>query len=65
MEQRWALDVKLKAAAMAKGHDSIVLMTPNAFSEFSVRIKLPRSMELNILNEGKPPTERRRLRGSA
>jgi hypothetical protein len=65
MEERWALDAKLKAAALAKGYDSIVLMTPKAFSEFSAGIKLPRSMELNILKEDKPPTEKRRLRGRA
>jgi hypothetical protein len=38
MEERWALDAKLKAAALAKGYDSIVLMTPKAFSEFSAGI---------------------------
>jgi transposase len=64
MEERWALDAKLKSAALAKGYDSIVLMTPKAFSEFRTGIKLPRSMELNILNAGRPPSGGRRLRGS-
>jgi len=49
MEDRWALDAKMKRAALAKGYDSIVLMSPKAFSEFKATGKLPRSMELNVL----------------
>jgi hypothetical protein len=55
---------QLKAAALAKGYDSNVLMTPKAFSEFRAGIKLPRSMELNVLNEDKAPNGGRMLRGS-
>jgi hypothetical protein len=40
---------KLKSAALAKGYDSLVLMTPKAFAEFKANGKLPPSMELNIL----------------
>lgn len=34
MENRFALDAKIKKAALAKGYDSIVLMAPKAFAEF-------------------------------
>lgn len=52
MEDRWALDAKLKRAAIAKGFDSIVLMASKAFGEFQSSGKLPRSIELNVLNAG-------------
>ncbi len=50
MEERWALDAKMKQSARAKGYDSIVLMAPKAFSDFRASGKLPRSIELNILD---------------
>ncbi len=50
MEKRWVLDEKMKKAALARGFDSIVLMTPKAYSEYKVNGRLPRSMELNILS---------------
>jgi hypothetical protein len=50
MEQRWALDARLKKAAMKRGYDSIVLVSPKAFSTLKNVGKLPRSMELNILS---------------
>lgn len=37
-------------AAIAKGFDSIVLMSPKAFAKFKDDGKLPRSLELNVLN---------------
>ncbi len=49
VEERWALDAKIKHLGLAKGFDSIILMTPKAFSEFRATGKLPRSLELNIL----------------
>ncbi len=49
IQKRWALDARMKRAALAKGYDSIVLMTPNAFAQFKASGKLPRSLELNIL----------------
>ena len=52
VQKRWALDAKMKKAALANGFDAIVLMTPKAYSEFKVNGKLPRSMELNTLNTG-------------
>ena len=50
MEQRWALDAKAKKAALAQGFDSIILMTPKAFSEYTANGRLPRNIELNILD---------------
>lgn len=43
-------DARWRNAALAKGYDSIVLMSPKGFSEFRASGKLPRSMELNILD---------------
>jgi hypothetical protein len=56
IKKRWALDAKLKKAALAKGYDSIVLITPKAFSTFKKSRRLPRSIELNVLNAGSPST---------
>jgi hypothetical protein len=42
-------DVLWRNAALAKGFDSIVLMTPKAFTHFTSDDKLPRSLELNLL----------------
>ena len=50
MEARWALDARMKKAALAKGYDSIVLMAPKAFGALKKTGKLPRSIELNVLN---------------
>jgi hypothetical protein len=44
-----AHDAKWRAAALVKGYDSIVLMTPNAFAKFKAEGKPPRSLELNVL----------------
>jgi hypothetical protein len=52
IEERWKLDAKMRSAALKKGYDSLVLMAPNAFAEFKSTGKLPRSMELNVLNAG-------------
>lgn len=43
-------DARWRNVAMAKGYDSIVLMAPKAFAKFKADSKLPRSLELNILN---------------
>lgn len=42
-------DVLWRNAALAKGFDSIVLMTPKAFTRLTSDGKLPRSLELNLL----------------
>lgn len=46
-------DASWRSAALAKGYDSIVLLAPKAFAAFKLSGKLPRSIELNILNVGK------------
>jgi hypothetical protein len=51
-----ALDAKMEKAALAEGYDSVVLMTPAAFSAFNRSGKLPRSMELNIFDVGPQST---------
>jgi hypothetical protein len=45
-------DARWRNAALAKGYDSIVLMSPKSFSEFRATGKLPSSIELNILSVG-------------
>jgi hypothetical protein len=52
MEERWKLDAKMRSAALREGYDCLVLMAPKAFTEFQSTGKLPRSMELNVLNPG-------------
>jgi hypothetical protein len=62
MEARWALDARLRRAAIAKGYDSIVLLAHKAYIDFTISGKLPRSIELNILeieNVAHKPSTRR------
>jgi len=47
--QRFRLDAEMKKAALAKGYDSILLMSPRSFVRFKSTGKIPRSLELNIL----------------
>ncbi len=54
MEARWALDARIRREALARGFDSIVLLSPKAFSEFNKTGVLPRSIELNVLNIASP-----------
>ena len=49
VDQRWRLDALMKRAALKKGYDSIVLMAPKCFAELQSRGRLPRSLELNLL----------------
>jgi hypothetical protein len=49
VKKRWLLDARMKKAALARSYDSIVLMTPNAFSAFQKKGKVPRSIEMNLL----------------
>jgi hypothetical protein len=55
VRSRFALDAKMKKAALAKGYDSIVVITPQAYSVLKQTGKLPRSIELNILTVDAPP----------
>jgi hypothetical protein len=47
LEWRWKLDAKLKKAALAKGYDSIVLMSHNAYTKFAMEGGMPLFLELN------------------
>jgi len=49
MDQRFALDARMKRAATAKGYDSILLMAPKPFAKFRSSGRIPRNLELNIL----------------
>jgi hypothetical protein len=62
IDNRWALDGRMRRAALAKGFDSIVLLVPKAFAEYRATGKLPRSIELNVLNpyQGGQSTQRSR-----
>jgi hypothetical protein len=51
LEEIAAHDAAWRNAAVTKGFDSIVLMTPKAFSEFATSGNLPRSIELNLLGK--------------
>jgi hypothetical protein len=47
---RFALDAKLRRAALRKGYDSIVLMSETGFQQFRKEGQIPRSLELNIVD---------------
>jgi hypothetical protein len=51
LQWRWELDSKLKKAALAKGYDSIVLLSRNAYVNFVTEGRIPTSIELNLLRE--------------
>ena len=48
---RFALDARIKKAAVKAEYDSIVLMTPRAWSKFQEVGQLPRSIELNVFED--------------
>lgn len=50
LEEITAHDVLWRNAALAKGFDAIVLVTPKAFARLTSDGKLPRSLELNLLS---------------
>jgi hypothetical protein len=47
--KRLALDARLRRAALRKGFDSIVLLTPIGFRQFKNKGRIPRSIELNVV----------------
>jgi hypothetical protein len=51
LKWRWALDAKLKKAALAKGYDALLLLSTSAYDKFSAEGKIPVSLELNLLRE--------------
>ena len=48
IQARLDIDARIKEAAVAKGYDSVALMTPKAWMAFQEAGKLPRSIELNV-----------------
>jgi len=50
MQWRWNLDAKLKKAALAKGYDSIVILSPSGYAKFTAEGRIPLSIELNLLD---------------
>jgi hypothetical protein len=50
VKDRFALDAKLRRAALRRGYDSIVLMSESAFQKFKKDGTIPRSIELNIVD---------------
>ncbi len=51
LKQIAAHDAKWRDAARKKGYDAILLMSPKCFAEWKAVGKIPRSLELNILND--------------
>jgi hypothetical protein len=50
LEQIAEHDAKWRNAALKKGFDAIVLMSPKCFAEWKITGRIPRSLELNVLN---------------
>jgi hypothetical protein len=50
LEQIAAHDAKWRNAALKKGYDAILLMSAKCFAEWKTTGKIPRSLELNILD---------------
>jgi hypothetical protein len=44
-----ARDLRWRNAAIEKGYDSILLMSPKSYIEWKTNGRLPRSLELNVL----------------
>lgn len=67
LKQIAAHDAKWRNAALKKGFDAILLMSPNCYTEWKVVGKIPRSLELNILrgpvNREEPSAAGTNLRG--
>ena len=49
LEQIAAHDARWRNAALKKGFDAIVLMAPMTFAKWKMTGKIPRSLELNVL----------------
>lgn len=54
LKQIAAHDALWRNAALKKGFDSILLMAPVCFTEFKASGRIPRSLELNILEPSTP-----------
>jgi hypothetical protein len=53
IQRRLALDAKLRHAALRKGFDSIVLLTPKSLETLRRNGTIPRTIELNVVNLGR------------
>jgi hypothetical protein len=53
LEEIAAHDARWRNAAITKGYDAIVLMTPKCFLEWKTKGKMPRNLELNVLRVGR------------
>lgn len=58
LEQIAAHDAKWRNAALKKGFDAILLMAPKCFAEWKAVGKIPRSLELNVLDGGEDSSRR-------
>lgn len=65
LKKRLALDARIKRAASGRGYDSIVIMHPTTFGVFKKTGRIPRSLELNILNLHNRQSPLRALRSPA
>jgi hypothetical protein len=52
LKQIAAHDAKWRNAALKKGFDAILLMSPKCYTEWKSLGKIPRSLELNVLRVG-------------
>jgi hypothetical protein len=59
LEQIAAHDAKWRNAALKKGFDAILLMAPKCFAQWKAVGKIPRSLELNVLDGGGEDSSRR------
>jgi hypothetical protein len=50
INRRLALDAKMRRNALQKGYDSIVILAPGRYKKFRSDGKIPRSIELNIID---------------
>jgi hypothetical protein len=50
LDWRWKLDAKMKQAALARGYDAIVLLSPSGYAKLIGEGRLPLSIELNLLH---------------
>ena len=51
IDDRFALDAKMKKAAQAQGYDAIAVLTEPAFDRYKTTGRMPRSIELNVLDD--------------
>lgn len=50
IKRRFSIDARMRRAALRKGYDSIVVFSPGGYRKFREEGKIPRSIELNVVN---------------